>query len=83
MIVGPKILDRMLEAHRKALQDLAIAHREANTLVSAELKAMTSELKSVSNQVLRLVITLAAIHPDIAKDLARTLGINPNDPEKT
>ncbi len=80
LVVGPRILDKMLAEHRKALEDLSLSNREANTRIVSELRAMTLELRTVwerlnnnSNQVMRLVVTLASGHPELAKEIAATL----------
>jgi hypothetical protein len=80
LVVGPKLLDRMFLAHRKALEDVMTANRAANLEVVSELKCISGELRNVwerlntnNNAVTRIAVALVSRHPELAREIQKAL----------
>lgn len=66
LVVLPRLMGSVMETHRKALEDVAKAARESNS-------SILYELRSISHQIMRLALALAAKYPGVAKEIAASL----------
>lgn len=76
LVVLPRLMGSVMESHRKALEDVAQAARESNA-------AILRELRSISHQIMRLALALAARYPEVAKEIASAIAPpNPSKPKE-